>query len=265
MGKIIAIANQKGGVGKTTTTVNLGACLADMGFRVLIVDLDPQGNTTSGFGLNKDTLLNTSYEVLLGDVTAKEAICSLDSYKLKLLPASLDLSGAEVELIGIDNRESLLQNALEPERGNYDFIFIDCPPSLNILTINAFKAADSILVPIQCEFYAMEGLTQLINTINLGKQRLNPVIEIEGILFTMFDSRTNLCTEVVNEITRYLPDKVYQTKIPRNIRLAEAPSYGMPVIYYDRTSKGSESYRQLAEEVVKRCGLKAPETFKDQD
>ena len=252
MGKIISVITQKGGVGKTTTTVNLGACLADMGFRVLIVDLDPQGNTTSGVGLNKDTLLNTSYEVLLGDVTAKEAICSLDSYKLKLLPASLDLSGAEVELIGIDNRESLLQNALEPERGNYDFIFIDCPPSLNILTVNSLTAANTVLVPIQCEYYALEGLSQLINTIELVQSRLNASLKIEGIVFTMYDARTNLSMQVVQNVQANVKQHIYQTIIPRSVRLAEAPSFGEPITVYDPKSTGAQAYRALAKEIAAR-------------
>ncbi len=252
MGKVIAVANQKGGVGKTTTTVNLGACLAEAGKKVLIIDLDPQGNTTSGFGIEKEKLFNTSYEMLLQDCKISEAIQAMPDFQLDLIPSSVDLAGAEVELIGVDDRESMLDKELRSTKKKYDFILIDCPPSLNILTINAFKAADSILVPIQCEFYAMEGLTQLINTINLVKQRLNPKIEIEGIVFTMFDSRTNLCQQVVDEITAFLPKKVYETKIPRNVRLAEAPSFGLPIIYYDGSSKGAESYRDLAQEFVKR-------------
>lgn len=252
MGKVIAIANQKGGVGKTTTTVNLGACLGEKGKKVLIIDMDPQGNTTSGFGIDKETLFATSYEMVLGDSTAQESIIELPQYKIDLIPASIDLAGAEVELIGIDQRERLLDEKVAEIKNNYDFILIDCPPSLNILTINAFRAADSILVPIQCEFYALEGLTQLISTINLVKQRLNPKIEIEGLVFTMYDNRTNLSLQVVEEVKNFLPSKIYETKIPRNIRLAEAPSYGMPVIYYERTSKGAVSYLELAEEVIQR-------------
>lgn len=252
MGKIIAVANQKGGVGKTTTTVNLGACLAEIGKKVLIIDLDPQGNTTSGFGVEKENLFNTSYDMLLQDCKVEEAVRKMEDFKLDLIPSSVDLAGAEVELIGVDNREAMLENELKTLKRKYDVILIDCPPSLNILTINAFKAATSILVPIQCEFYAMEGLTQLINTINLVKQRLNPKIEIEGIVFTMFDSRTNLCQQVVDEISAFLPQKVYETKIPRNVRLAEAPSFGVPIIYYDSSSKGAESYRELAKEFVKK-------------
>ena len=252
MGRTIAIANQKGGVGKTTTTVNLGACLGEKGKKVLIIDMDPQGNTTSGFGIDKETLFATSYELVLGDSTAQESIIELPQYKVDLIPASIDLAGAEVELIGIDQREQLLDEKIAEIKMNYDFILIDCPPSLNILTINAFRAADSILVPIQCEFYALEGLTQLISTINLVKQRLNPKIEIEGLVFTMYDNRTNLSLQVVEEVKNFLPSMIYETKIPRNIRLAEAPSYGMPVIYYERSSKGAVSYLELAEEVIQR-------------
>ena len=252
MGKVIAVANQKGGVGKTTTTVNLGACLGEKGKKVLIIDMDPQGNTTSGFGIDKDRLMATSYEMVLGDTTVEESLIEMPDYKVDIIPPSMDLAGAEVELIGIDHREALLDEKISQIKDYYDFILIDCPPSLNILTINAFRAADSILVPIQCEFYALEGLTQLISTINLVKQRLNPKIDIEGILFTMYDNRTKLCTQVVDEVKGFLPSKIYETKIPRNIRLAEAPSYGMPVLYYERSSKGAVSYMELAEEVIRK-------------
>lgn len=256
-GKIVAVANQKGGVGKTTTTVNLSASLAATlpyrtGKRVLVVDIDPQGNTTSGLGVDKEKLLATSYEMLLDEKNARECICSLPAFHLDLIPSSLDLAGAEVELIDVAERESLLMRALSEVRDAYDYILIDCPPSLNVLTINAFKAADSILVPIQCEFYAMEGLTQLINTINLVKRKLNPDIQIEGILFTMYDSRANLSNQVIEEVSAFLPDRIYETRIPRNVRLAEAPSFGLPVLYYDKSSRGAVSYLELADEFLER-------------
>lgn len=256
MGKIIAVANQKGGVGKTTTTINLAACVAELGKKVLVVDMDPQGNTTSGLGIDKDELEKSSYELLLNDSTAEECMISLDDFKLYLIPSSVDLAGAEVELIGIDNRESLLNLKIKELRNRFDYIFIDCPPSLNMLTINSFRAADSVLVPIQCEFYALEGLGQLVTTINLVKQRLNPKIEIEGVVFTMFDPRTNLCQQVVDEVKRYMPSKTYKTLIPRNIRLGEAPSFGLPVIYYDNRSSGAHAYRDLAQEFLNANGGK---------
>ena len=218
MGKIIAAANQKGGVGKTTTTINLAACMAERGQRVLVIDFDPQGNTTSGFGIDKDRMENTSYELLLEENCIRRCILHTD-FQVDLIPANMDLSGAEVELIGIEKREYLLKKQLELVKDQYDFIWIDCPPSLNMLTVNAFCSADSVLVPIQCEFYALEGLSQLLNTINLVKRRLNPRVEIEGIVFTMYDNRTNLCNEVVQEVRKYLPDKTYSTMIPRNVRL----------------------------------------------
>ena len=252
MGIIFAVANQKGGVGKTTTTVNLAACLAEKRKKVLMVDMDPQGNATSGLGVEKDKQLITSYEMLLGDYTAEECIQHLKEFKLSVIPSNMNLAGAEVELIGIERREMLLQEALNTVKDRFDYILIDCPPSLSMLTVNALCAADAVIVPLQCEFFAMEGLTQLINTVNLVKRRLNPRIEIEGIVFTMFDNRTNLSNQVVDEVRGYMPDQVYETLIPRNIRLGEAPSYGLPIIYYDEKSKGAESYRELAAEVIKR-------------
>lgn len=252
MGIIYAIANQKGGVGKTTTAVNLAACLAEKKKKVLMLDMDPQGNATSGFGLNKDKQLITSYEVILEENTAEEATQYLKDFKLAIIPSNMNLAGAEVELIGIDKREMLLANALKPIRDKYDFIVIDCPPSLSMLTVNALCACDAVIVPLQCEYFAMEGLTQLINTVNLVKRRLNPTLEIEGIVFTMYDNRTNLSNQVVDEVRSYMPDTVYDTIIPRNIRLGEAPSYGLPIIAYDEKSKGAESYRELAAEVIKR-------------
>lgn len=249
MGKVVAVANQKGGVGKTTTAINLAACLAERGLRILVIDLDPQGNTTSGFGMEKDEMERTSYDLLLEENSIRSCILHTE-FHVDLVPANIDLSGAEVELIGVEKREYLLRNQLNQVKESYDFVWIDCPPSLNMLTVNAFCSADSVLVPIQCEFYALEGLSQLLNTINLVKRRLNPTIEIEGIVFTMYDNRTNLCNEVVQEVRKYLPDKTYTTMIPRNVRLGEAPSHGEPIIYYDSSSKGAESYRRLAAEIL---------------
>ena len=251
MAKIIAVANQKGGVGKTTTTVNLSAGLAANDKRVLLVDCDPQGNATSGFGINKSTIKSTVYDVLINNVEAKYTL-QMTNYGVTVLPSSINLAGAEVELVNAIARESKLRNALDPLRNEYDYILIDCPPSLGLLTINALAAADSIIIPIQCEFYALEGVTQLRNTIELIKSSLNPLLAIEGIVMTMYDSRTNLSQQIVENVKKYYGYLVYDTLIPRSIRLAEAPSYGMPIIAYDSKCKSSEVYLKLTEEVLNR-------------
>ena len=250
MGKIIAIANQKGGVGKTTTAINLTSCLAEVGKKILLVDIDPQGNATSGVGVDKDQLENTSYELFIGNCTLEDCIVESQVSNLWVLPSNVNLSGAEIDLIGVDNREYILKNEINSIRDEYDFIIIDCLPSLNILTVNAMTTADSVLVPIQCEYYALEGLSQLIHTINLVQERLNPELDIEGVVFTMYDARTNLSLEVVENVKANLRQTVYKTIIPRNIRLAEAPSYGLPINLYDSKSIGAESYRLLAQEVI---------------
>ncbi|MCI5602148.1 MAG: AAA family ATPase [Clostridiales bacterium] len=250
MGRIIAIANQKGGVGKTTTSINLSACLAEAGKKVLVVDIDPQGNATSGLGVEKNELENTIYELFVGECKLSDCLIENVLDNLSVLPSNVNLSGAEIDLIGIEKREFLLKKYITPIRDNYDFVIIDCPPSLNILTVNAMTTADTVLVPIQCEYYALEGLSQLIHTINLVKQRLNPELEMEGVVFTMYDARTNLSLEVVENVKKNLKQNVYKTIIPRNIRLAEAPSHGLPINLYDSKSVGAENYRLLAQEVI---------------
>lgn len=252
MGRIIAIANQKGGVGKTTTAINLSACLAEKGQRVLVVDIDPQGNTTSGLGIAKDNVDNTIYEVMLQEIDISDAICKDIFENLDIIPSNVNLAGAEIDLIDIENREYILKNAINTVRNNYDYVILDCPPSLSMLTVNAMTAADTVLVPIQCEYYALEGLSQLIHTIDLVQQRLNPNLLIEGVVFTMYDVRTNLSNQVVENVRNNLDAKIYDTLIPRNIRLAEAPSYGLPINLYDSKSAGAESYRLLAKEVIDR-------------
>ena len=251
MGRIIAIANQKGGVGKTTTAINLSACLAECGKKVLTIDTDPQGNTSSGLGVDKDELKNTIYELMLDECTIKECIVKTEVDNLDLIPSNVNLAGAEIELLGINDKEYILKNEVDYIKDDYDFIIIDCPPSLSLLTINAMTTADSVLVPIQCEYYALEGLSQLIHTINLVKERLNPDLDMDGVVFTMFDSRTNLSAQVVDNVKNHLNQKIYNTLIPRNIRLAEAPSYGKPINLYDPKSSGAESYMSLADEVIK--------------
>ncbi len=252
MGKIIAIANQKGGVGKTTTSVNLSACLGKMGKKTLIVDIDPQGNTTSGLGIDPKSLSLSIYDCLINETDIKDVILKTEYEGLFIVPSNINLAGAELELALKEKREFLLKDALSKVREFFDFILIDCPPSLGLITLNSFTASDSILVPIQCEYYALEGLSQLTNTIKLVKKSLNPSLAIEGILMTMFDARTNLSIQVVDEVKKFFKDKVFKTIIPRNVRLSEAPSFGQPIIEYDKHSKGAECYLALAEEVIER-------------
>ena len=252
MGRIIAVANQKGGVGKTTTSINLAACLAEKGKKVLAVDMDPQGNLTSGLGVDKDSVEKSIYELIIGEVDIKEVINKEVLENLDIIPTSIDLSAAEIELIGVDDKEYILRNAIDQVKDQYDFIIIDCPPSLSMLTINAMTTADSVIVPIQCEYYALEGLSQLIHTVELVKDRLNSKLEIEGVVFTMYDARTNLSLQVVENVKDNLQQNIYKTIIPRNIRLAEAPSYGLPINKYDPKSTGAESYMRLADEVIER-------------
>lgn len=252
MGRTIAIANQKGGVGKSTTAINLSSCLGEMGQKVLTIDMDPQGNTTSGLGIEKEEQENTVYELLLGQCQLEDYIQSLEFKGVSLIPSNVNLAGAEIELIGVDEKEYILKNSIETVKDQYDYIIIDCPPSLNMLTINAMTTADTVLVPIQCEYYALEGLSQLIHTIELVQERLNPELEMEGVVFTMYDARTNLSLQVVENVKNNLNQTIYKTIIPRNVRLAEAPSHGLPINYYDGKSTGAESYRLLAEEVMHR-------------
>lgn len=250
MGKIIAIVNQKGGVGKTTTAVNLASAIGIAGKRVLLIDLDPQGNTTSGFGIQKNNK-NTSYAVITGEISATEAINKTEFKNVDVMPTTMDLAGAEIELISLNQRESALKQALGSVRENYDFIFIDCPPSLGLITINALCAADSVLVPIQCEYYALEGLSQLMASVRQIKVRYNSLIELEGVLLTMYDGRLNLTRQVVSEIKKFFGKKLYSTVIPRAVRLSEAPSFGKPIQYYDKHSKGAIAYNDLAKEFLK--------------
>ena len=251
MGKAIAIFNQKGGVGKTTTNINLAACLALRGKKILIIDIDPQGNTTSGMGINKKGLKNTMYEVLIDDnIKPIDAIMKTSIENLDIIPASVQLAGAEIELVQLEAREKRLKRSLDLIKDSYDYIFIDCPPSLGLLTINSLTAVDSVLIPIQCEFYALEGVSQLMSTIELVQQKLNQKLEIQGVILSMFDGRTNLSIQVVEEVKKYFKEKVFTTVIPRNVRLAEAPSYGLPITAYDPKSKGAEAYMDFADEFL---------------
>ena len=250
MGRVIAIANQKGGVGKTTTAINLSSCLAEKGKKVLAIDMDPQGNMTSGLGLDKNSVENTIYDLIIGEVEINQAIKKNILENLDIIPTSIDLSGAEIELLDEENKEYIVRNAVSEVKDDYDYIIIDCPPSLSMLTINAMTTADSVLVPIQCEYYALEGLSQLIHTVELVRDRLNQNLKIEGVVFTMYDARTNLSLQVVENVKDNLQQNIYKTIIPRNIRLAEAPSYVMPINHYDSKSAGADSYRRLAEEVI---------------
>ena len=255
MGRVIAIANQKGGVGKTTTSINLSAALAERGKKVLVIDTDPQGNTTSGFGLDKNELENSIYELMIGECSINEAIQKdvvEDLDGVDIIPSNVNLAAVEIELIDADQKEFILREAISKVKDNYDFIVIDCPPSLSMLTVNAMTTANTVLVPIQCEYYALEGLSQLVHTVNLVRDRLNPELEMEGVVFTMFDSRTNLSLQVVENVKEHIQENVYKTIIPRNIRLAEAPSYGLPINIYEPKSAGAEAYRLLADEVIER-------------
>ncbi len=250
MSKVIAIANQKGGVGKTTTAVNLSSCLAYRGKKVLVIDIDPQGNTTSGLGIDKKTVNKSIYDVLINDENIENTFINTAVDNLSLCPSNIQLAGAEVELVSVMSRETRMKMSLQKIRDRFDFVIMDCPPSLGLLTINSLTASDTVLVPIQCEYYALEGLSQLMNTVKLVQRHLNPSLDVEGVVLTMFDARTNLSLQVVDEVKKYFKNKVYRTIIPRNVRLSEAPSFGLPIILYDPKSKGAECYLELAEEVI---------------
>lgn len=255
MSRIIAVVNQKGGVGKTTTAINLAACLGRAEKKVLLIDMDPQGNATSGLGINKNTVKKSIYDVLINNVNIEDTIMLTESHGVVIIPSNIHLTGAEVELVSVLERESKLKKALSEIKNNYDYIVIDCPPSLGLITINSLNAADGVIIPVQCEYYALEGLSQLMNTINLIKERLNPNLEIDGALLTMHDDRTNLSRQVIQEIQKYFADKVYKTIIPRNVRLSESPSYGKPIIYYDIKCRGAQNYLLFCDEVMKSAKI----------
>jgi chromosome partitioning protein len=255
MSRIIAVVNQKGGVGKTTTAINLAACLGRAEKKVLLIDMDPQGNATSGLGIDKNTVKKSIYDVLINNVNIEDTIIITESHGVVLIPSNIHLTGAEVELVSVLERESKLKTALAGIKNNYDYIIIDCPPSLGLITVNSLNSADGVIIPVQCEYYALEGLSQLLNTIKLVKARLNPKLEIDGALLTMHDDRTNLSRQVIQEIQKYFADKVYKTIIPRNVRLSESPSYGKPIIYYDIKCRGAQTYIQFSDEVIKNIQI----------
>ncbi len=252
MGRIISVVNQKGGVGKTTTAVNLAAGLGKLGKRTLLIDIDPQGNSTSGYGINKREVVLSSYDILIGEAKIADVAFETEFENVSIVPASMSLAGAEIEMIAIDSREFMLKNAIAPIFGDYDFILLDCPPSLGLITLNALAASDTVLVPIQCEYFALEGLSQLMSTVRLVKQRYNSNLELEGVLLTMYDGRLNLTQQVVNEVKQFFPRKVFTTVIPRTVRLSEAPGFGRPIQYYDAGNKGALAYNALAEEIIKK-------------
>ena len=254
MGKVISIANQKGGVGKSTTAINLAACLAEKKQNILLIDLDPQSNTTSGYGIEKESIKNSVYDLIMGECSIEDAILNMEYPKMDIISSVPDLAGAEIELLEFEDKEFRLKNSLDTIKSNYDYIFIDCPPSLSMITINGLAASDAILIPMQAEYYAMEGLALLINTIEMIRENINPALDIQGILFTMYDGRTKLSQEIVENVKTNLNVKIYNTVIPRNVRLAEAPSYGVPINLYDKKSKGAKAYISLAEEFLEMEG-----------